>query len=271
MKDEVKTFIALLLEELGTGTRWIVVGALVLLLVGMFGFYEHVTSHFYYRNIQTHIDVLERLNSLSNNGIQKDTLLVAPYEDLVELLIDNPVRPISQRLPSRIEPNPLLLFLSSTIFWIIGLLGSLFGKRRKLSGIVVLLMLIAAFAVIGFALPTLIHPSLNYIAMLLLQTTCLGIYMLKVKKVQEKAKENACKANMRTLASQVVVYKYPNKVLPQSTPELLAEIPLFAQIVCPSCRARFTYKSDGENFEIMCPNKPSHGRVKNGKVSWEEN
>lgn len=269
MKDEVKTFFALLLEEFGVRTRWLIVGALIIIMVGLFAVYEHITLHHYYNNVDSHIGAVERLNHLANDGIQKDTLLVAPYEEIVQTLSDNPIEPLSSRLSSSVQPEPILIFLTSTIFLIFGLIGAFSNKKKRFAAVSGTLMLIALFSVIGFSLPVVFHPSINYLLMLALQLTAISLYMFKIRRLQDKAKMNACRANMRTLSSQTIIYKYHHKTLPTKTHELLAAIPLFAQIVCPSCKARFEYHSDGEDYEIRCPNQPSHGRIENGNVSWE--
>ncbi|MCD4708067.1 MAG: hypothetical protein K8S62_10060 [Candidatus Sabulitectum sp.] len=83
--------------------------------------------------------------------------------------------------------------------------------------------------------------------------------------------ENACRATMRTIASQAVIFfayhdRYPNN---------LEEMGM-AGVVCPSCE--FTYiispvdASGNPSFSVWCPLPfdPNHGCIIDGIVSWLE-
>ncbi len=268
MKDEANALFGHLLEGLSVRTRWMVVLFLLIAIASMFVFYEHITRKIYYSNMEKQVVVLEKLNELSNDGIQKDTLLVHVYEALVTDIYEEPVGTVSDRLRSDIKAENIYKFLASASIGILGLIASLAAKKKNKSAIIGSIMLIAVFGTMGLSLPTIIHPAVNYILIPVMQLVILVFYITRLTRVKEAAMQNACRANMRTIDSQLVIFQATNKSLPKSPVEFRLGLPELQGIICPTCKISYKYVYENEKYRIECPNKKSHGYICNRKPSW---
>jgi prepilin-type N-terminal cleavage/methylation domain-containing protein len=98
-----------------------------------------------------------------------------------------------------------------------------------------------------------------------------AIAIPKFNDVSESAKRNACRANMRTIASQEVIYFATSSVYTN----VLADLGLTG-VVCPGANAAHTITvaalglDPSASFTIVCPNTPSHGQIDNGVASWTD-
>jgi len=99
-----------------------------------------------------------------------------------------------------------------------------------------------------------------------------AIAIPKFNDVSEAAKRNACRANMRTIASQEVIYFATSGVYT----DVLANLGLTV-VVCPGAGVAHTLVvSDllldpSASFTITCPQAaPSHGEIDNGIASWQD-
>ncbi|RKZ02912.1 pilus assembly protein PilE [Candidatus Fermentibacteria bacterium] len=98
-----------------------------------------------------------------------------------------------------------------------------------------------------------------------------AIAIPKFSDVSESAKRNACRANMRTIASQEVIYFASNN----SKYGTLAQIDM-AGVHCPTAGSGTAYTltvaSAGgvtsTSITITCPATDSHGNINNGVASW---
>lgn len=109
-----------------------------------------------------------------------------------------------------------------------------------------------------------IVPSVS--ALLLCGSMGLGALAIpKFNDVSESAKMNACRANMRTIASQEVIYYASNRRYTTSYDNLN-----LTGVVCPACEKPFVLEvyDNGDAFKVVCPNYPSHGLIDNGIASW---
>jgi hypothetical protein len=79
--------------------------------------------------------------------------------------------------------------------------------------------------------------------------------------------EQQCHTNMRTLASQAVMFYAENDRYPRDQEEMG-----MAGVVCPECGEEYTIVADEYHFYIGCPLpfSPNHGNIDNGVVSWED-
>jgi hypothetical protein len=77
--------------------------------------------------------------------------------------------------------------------------------------------------------------------------------------------ESECRACMRTIASQCVLFFAMNSRYPEN----LEEIGM-GNFTCPECGYPYVYSGDEKYFFIECgkPTDPNHGCIDNGVVSW---
>ena len=99
-----------------------------------------------------------------------------------------------------------------------------------------------------------------------------AIAIPKFNDVSEAARRNACRGNMRTLASQEVIFFASHGMYTDQ----LADLNL-AGVVCPGANAPHTitvvalYLDPSASFTITCPQAaPSHGQIDNGIASWQD-
>ncbi len=99
-----------------------------------------------------------------------------------------------------------------------------------------------------------------------------AIAIPKFNDISEAARRNACRANMRTIASQEVIYFSTNGMYT----DLLADLNLVG-IVCPGSNTPHVitvvalYLDPSASFTITCPQAaPSHGQIDNGIASWQD-
>ena len=96
-----------------------------------------------------------------------------------------------------------------------------------------------------------------------------AIAIPKFNDVSEAAKRNACRANMRTIASQEVIYFASNGIYTESQGDLG-----LSGVVCPGTQeghgidVAALYGDPSASFTITCLNNPSHGNINNGIASW---
>lgn len=95
-----------------------------------------------------------------------------------------------------------------------------------------------------------------------------AIAIPKFNDVSESARRNACRANMRTIAAQEVIYFASNREYTGS----LADLNL-AGVQCPapasytiSTGMAFGTTDPNSSFTISCPT--GHGSIDNGLASW---
>lgn len=98
-----------------------------------------------------------------------------------------------------------------------------------------------------------------------------AIAIPKFNDVSESAKRNSCRANMRTIASQEVIYFASNNRYTNN----LAALNLTG-VVCPGNKTAHTIQigsiggGSNNSFTITCPASPSHGNINNGIASWQD-
>jgi prepilin-type N-terminal cleavage/methylation domain-containing protein len=98
-----------------------------------------------------------------------------------------------------------------------------------------------------------------------------AIAIPKFNDVSEAAKRNACRANMRTIASQEVIHFSSFGMYTDQLSVLNLE-----GVVCPGCdlpheiTVNALYLDPSASFTITCPNTPSHGQIDNGVASWQD-
>jgi len=96
-----------------------------------------------------------------------------------------------------------------------------------------------------------------------------AIAIPKFQNVTENAKKGACRANMRTIASQETIYFMSHF---QYT-GLLSDLEM-TRVTCPSGEpyGLIVYEYGGVQnaaFTITCNFDPSHGEIENGISSWQ--
>lgn len=79
--------------------------------------------------------------------------------------------------------------------------------------------------------------------------------------VSDSAKMNACRANMRTISSQQVIYYAQNRKYTSSLSELGME-----GVRCPSGVTFYVF-GDRDEYTVRC-STPGHGEIVDGNASW---
>ncbi len=99
-----------------------------------------------------------------------------------------------------------------------------------------------------------------------------AIAIPKFNDVSESAKRNACRANMRTLASQEVIHFAQSGIYTASKAVLG-----MTGVTCPSGGAADITLAVGpiggvaaQSFSVTCTRAPSHGNINNGIASWTD-
>ena len=94
-----------------------------------------------------------------------------------------------------------------------------------------------------------------------------AIAIPKFSDVAESARRSACRANMRTIASQETIYQAGSATNKYGT---FAEIEM-DEIVCPA-NATVYGGITSDELTVICPNgDPSHGSIVDGVTSWHDN
>jgi len=88
-----------------------------------------------------------------------------------------------------------------------------------------------------------------------------AIAIPKFSDVSESARRNACRANMRTIASQEVIYFASNETYTDD----LALIEMTG-VQCPTSAAYTLAVPTSDEFNITCPT--GHGAILNGVANW---
>jgi len=99
-----------------------------------------------------------------------------------------------------------------------------------------------------------------------------AIAIPKFNDVSEAAKRNACRANMRTIASQEVIHFSSSGMYTDQLSVLNLE-----GVVCPGCNLPHSitvnalYLDPSASFTIACPQASPlyHGDIDNGVASWQ--
>lgn len=88
-----------------------------------------------------------------------------------------------------------------------------------------------------------------------------AIAIPKFSDVSESARRNACRANMRTIASQEVIYfaQYETYTTNQASIEMVG-------VICPASVAYQLTVPSPDEFNINCPT--GHGSILNGVATW---
>ncbi len=77
--------------------------------------------------------------------------------------------------------------------------------------------------------------------------------------------ESECRANMRTISSQCVIFFAMNDRYPDNLDEIE-----MGSLTCPECGNPYIYHGDEQSWYIECgkPEDPNHGCIDNGVASW---
>ncbi len=94
-----------------------------------------------------------------------------------------------------------------------------------------------------------------------------AIAIPKFSDVAESAKRNACRANMRTIASQEAIFQAGSMNNVYGT---LTEIGM-EEVRCPSDQANSYTGMTSLNLTIICGYATSHGSIDEGVPSWHDN
>ncbi len=91
-----------------------------------------------------------------------------------------------------------------------------------------------------------------------------AIAIPKFSDVSESARRNACRANMRTVASQEVIYFATNERFTTNLASLDME-----GVACPTAGASYTFTGmTTDVLNIQCPT--GHGSISDGVASWRD-
>jgi len=91
-----------------------------------------------------------------------------------------------------------------------------------------------------------------------------AIAIPKFSDVSESAKRNACRANIRTIVGQEVIYFAGNHTFTDN----LAELGM-SGVICPSS-SLYGIQGLSEEYTVSCLNAPSHGNIDDGVASWHD-
>ena len=77
--------------------------------------------------------------------------------------------------------------------------------------------------------------------------------------------ENICRAHMRAIASQAVMYFANHNTYPNNQEEIG-----MSGVVCPACGQEYVLIGSETEFYVSCPmpEDPNHGNIDNGVASW---
>lgn len=175
--DGALDFLRELTKEWKPFGRWLVLLGIVLsILLGLVAF-ELVTHSNYYSSLERKTELLSQLNTIAIDGVSQRPELYSIYNDIV--------RDLSEVQPFQFSFDfPDITFTASTntikaitgaSFWIVLLILTLgtniFGSRKedKKSVVSGLAAMIVIFGGIGYFLPVIFTPWVNYIGFPLLQ------------------------------------------------------------------------------------------------------
>ncbi len=193
MKEIIASIMASLFQELKLPLRWLaVVGFLLLIGLGILG-YDRLTGQSYYGRLEKKISLIKELQSISNQGIDKNQELYQIYLGTVEELshgdVFNLTLPYLQ-IQNFSDPIVILKAISGALLWLFVLpfgVSAAFKQEGKISGTAVavaVLAVIVAFAVVfawlGAVIPDILTPWVNVIFYPIIQFTI--AYRLTKKK-----------------------------------------------------------------------------------------
>jgi len=92
-----------------------------------------------------------------------------------------------------------------------------------------------------------------------------GVPSWSEKPQTPEEEQNVCRANMRTISSQVAIFFATHNRYPRDMEELG-----MSGIVCPTCAQEYELTDGDDHFYIECPLpfSPDHGNIDDGVVSW---
>ena len=196
MSDKIAEWV----EKLATGKKarifWATIIALVIMLVILYPFID--ANFFFYGRVETRIDNLEKLVSISGTPVTDDPSLHAEYQDILqdmETARNNSIITVSFDSPRRTHTN--LKFWSGAIVGIILMIAGLFSKNP--SGKLtfkffiknnLLIFFIGGIIALGFGylftfIPTIASPWINAIAAPVIQFVFLDLLLSTSKKQKQ--------------------------------------------------------------------------------------
>lgn len=182
MKEIVAFLIGLFGELKLSARRWSVILILVLIILGFFGF-ENFSKNYYIKKLDAKVTLLERLNALSKDDIQKNPDLYPIYKSLEQELLSFNVKQSS--IPKFTQPRNsfrLEKAISGASLWLLLLpfyFISEIKRVKKISGalfggVILIIIFAAILGWIGSIIPTMNNPWINYIGFPVLQLIILG-------------------------------------------------------------------------------------------------
>jgi hypothetical protein len=176
MKETV-SFITGLFSGLDLRRRWVAGIVLAILLLTALWIFESYAGYFFYQTMDRRIGILERMYSLEDKSVEKDSHLYPIYQSTVEQFATR--TDFHVRLPtlSRSDPTSLGKAISGSFVWLIILvvgIASDIRKDKKISNTTIAMTLIIIliayfFGWIGTIIPTLGNPWVNYVTFPLAQ------------------------------------------------------------------------------------------------------
>ena len=76
------------------------------------------------------------------------------------------------------------------------------------------------------------------------------------------AEQSACRANMQTASTSIIMVQAQSGSLPQTLGEALS-----VPISCPD-GGSYTFTVEGDSWRLECPANQSHGHIVDGLSSW---
>lgn len=159
-------------------------GLAIFLAVGLY-WVESVTHILFYHHLSTRLSLLQELNSLAQESVVDRPELVGLYDQLVKELtsVRNKSFSISLPNPATNATTQTWKAISSAFLWLLLIPIALFSKfktrRDKLSVLVVLIVAALVTSAIGWYIPTLTSPWVNYLVLPAIQIIAIVRLALK--------------------------------------------------------------------------------------------
>jgi hypothetical protein len=173
--EKIFNIINSLIEKLGIKPKWLHVFILILVFVIAFFVDEALTNNYYYKNIESQVSILSKLNEIDYTKISKNPDLYPSYKRISQELTsaNNNLGILSTLLQIKISSVLILKVLTAGLVWIILIILSLFKtldrvERQKAVSLYIKILLF--FCVIGAITPIIFSPLVNYIMFPLLQS-----------------------------------------------------------------------------------------------------
>jgi len=178
-------FIKSLMIDLDIRGRWLATLGLIVFIVFSILTVERFTHFNYYYNLSRRVELLSQLNSLAEEGIDQRPELYSIYKETVNELSQIKVLRLSLSIPN-LAAIPAVQFykaLSGASIWLVFLIiaisggfGRTFSDRFKVSMGLTLVTLFFGF--LGWIIPVIINPWVNYIGLPLIQIS-LFVYIAR--------------------------------------------------------------------------------------------